>query len=132
MNFTLKFVIPVMILVAAVTVALGLTHQTAKIYNPCAGRFDQAVHSVTIQDGRVTPRATTAQLCDSLTITNLDKSPRLIAFGQHDHHEPYNGVAEKLLAQGQSLTVQLDQAGNFRFHDHLDDTVQGTFSVTGN
>jgi uncharacterized membrane protein YukC len=53
-----------------------------------------------------------------------------VAFGLHEHHVPYDGTTEKILIQGQSLTVTLVQAGNFRFHDHWHDQIQGTFTVT--
>lgn len=86
-------------------------------------------HRVVIQNGAVAPSHTTASQCDRLTIVNLDNTNRLVAFGQHDHHTAYDGIEERLLSKGQSLTVTLDQSGNFRFHDHLDDDVQGTFTV---
>jgi hypothetical protein len=87
-------------------------------------------HQVVMRDDMVTPEHTAAPLCDTLTITNEDNLNRLVAFGPHDHHTPYDGVTARLLTSGQSLTVTLNQTGNFRFHDHLHDTVQGTFTVT--
>ena len=89
-----------------------------------------ATHTVTIQSSKVIPDHTTAPLCDRLTIVNRDSTPRLITFGLHEHHVPYDGTTEKLLSKGQSLTVTLVSAGNFRFHDHIHDEVQGTFTVT--
>lgn len=87
-------------------------------------------HQVIIQNSVVAPDRTSANLCDSLTIINQDPTMRLIAFGPHDHHTPYDGVTERYLGAGQSLTVSLDQAGTFSFHDHIHDTVTGTFTVT--
>jgi hypothetical protein len=87
------------------------------------------IHSVLIRNGVATPYGTTAKRCDNLTITNLDDTNRLIAFGRHDAHTPYDGIEERLLGKGQTLKVVLIENGNFRFHDHLDDAVQGTFSV---
>ena len=112
----------VVLLAAAVGVlALG---------KPAAGDCSSGpVHVVTIQGGQVNPAHTDAKLCESLTIKNLDKQSRLMAFGPHEEHVPYNGIAERLLGQGESFTVTLNQAGSFRFHDHLDDEAQGTFSV---
>lgn len=77
----------------------------------------------------VMPLHSTGSLCDKLVITNLDNTVRLIAFGTHTDHQPYDGVAERLLGQGQSLTLTLDQSGSFKFHDHLHDIVAGTFTV---
>jgi len=86
-------------------------------------------HTVTIANGEVSPQHTDAALCDTLTILSKDNRIRLMAFGAHDDHQPYDGVGEKTLEQNQSFTVTLDQAGTFTFHDHLDDRVQGTFTV---
>lgn len=69
-------------------------------------------------------------MCDTLTFTNKDAIAREIAFGPHEHHVPYDGVAERVLNKNQSFTVTLNQTGNFRWHDHLHDEVEGTFAVT--
>lgn len=86
-------------------------------------------HKVVILDDKVSPSHTIAQKCDTLTITNQDSTERLIAFGRHDDHVPYDSVSERLLQKNESFTVTLEQAGNFRFHDHEHDEVQGTFTV---
>lgn len=88
------------------------------------------VHNVVIQNNKVSPSSTVAPLCDTLTITNLDDKERLIAFGLHEHHVAYDGITERILTQSQSFTVTLIQKGNFRFHDHWHDKIQGTFTVT--
>lgn len=87
-------------------------------------------HIATMQHGTVTPVHIDGVRCDTLTIVNQDAVVRLVAFGPHDNHVPYDGIAERLLNQGQRFTVTLVQTGSFRFHDHLHDEVQGTFSVT--
>jgi hypothetical protein len=93
----------------------------------CTGEHE--VIRVTISHNAVAPLHSTGNLCNELIITNLDSSVRLVAFGSHDSHQPYDGVAEQLLGQGQTLKVTLNRAGNFEFHDHLHDTVVGTFTV---
>ena len=92
-------------------------------------RGNHALHVVTIKDNIMSPVYTQAKLCDTLTITNDDNTLRLVAFGPSDHHVAYDGVTEKLLQQGQSLTVTLNQAGSFTFHDHLHSTLVGQFAV---
>lgn len=87
-------------------------------------------HIFTIQHSDVTPRHINARLCGKLTVINKDDRSRLIAFGVHDSHKPYDGVEERVLTQNQQMTVTLNQAGNFIFHDHFDDAVEGTFTVT--
>ncbi len=86
-------------------------------------------HSVVINDDKLDQPIIHGVLCDTLTITNQDDRIRLIAFGTHDHHVPYDGVTEQYLTHDQSLTVVFDQPGHFIFHDHLNDAVKGTFYV---
>ncbi len=86
-------------------------------------------YTVTIQENKVSPVHTEARLCGRLTIINRDDRSRLIAFGVHDSHRPYDGVEERVLSKDQQMTVTLNQPGDFKFHDHFDDTVEGTFTV---
>jgi hypothetical protein len=86
--------------------------------------------NVTIKNDTAIPVHIDAKQCDVLTITNADPVDRLIAFGPHDDHISYDGIKEKLLKQNDSLTIKLDQVGNFRFHDHENDNVISTFTVT--
>jgi len=86
-------------------------------------------HTAVIENDRITPARTTAKLCDTLTIVNRDKAVREVAFGLHEHHTPYDGIAEKTLRQNQSFSVTLNQTGTFRFHDHFHDEVAGYFTV---
>jgi len=90
----------------------------------------RASHLVTIWQNQLHPGHTEARLCDTLTITNADAAIRLIAFGPHEHHEPYDGVTEKVLGSRQSLTLTLNQLGTYHFHDHLQDEVAGDFTVS--
>ena len=86
-------------------------------------------HVVIIQNNSANPQHTSATLCDTLTITNSDNRERLIAFGPHDDHQPYDGITEKVLDKGQDLTITLNQAGTYHFHDHIGDVAQGDFTV---
>ena len=87
------------------------------------------VYVVAIKNNRILPDHTLGKLCDKMTIVNKDNTVRLIAFGPHTHHTPYDGITESVLSQNQSLTVVYNQEGNFQFHDHLNDNVRGTFTV---
>lgn len=86
-------------------------------------------HLVAISDDMTSPVNTTAKLCDTLTILNKDAKIRLMAFGPHDDHQPYDGITEQVLAENQSFTVILNRPGTFTFHDHNDDSVIGMFTV---
>jgi plastocyanin len=113
--------------VAVVGVALGLQHNSAPV--ACSAGTKPTIHYVTIKNDQAAPAQTNATLCDSLTITNLDNETREVAFGPHEDHVPYDGVAEKVLRHGQSFTVTLNQTGTYRFHDHFHDEVSGNFTV---
>ena len=89
-----------------------------------------AAHLVKIENNAMVPSQISAKLCDTLTITDADTADKLVAFGVRAHHVPYDGVAEKLLSTGDSLTVTLNQVGKFHFHDHLENAAQGDFTVT--
>jgi hypothetical protein len=125
-------VIPAVIVAGVVYVAavnlLPPRAATAAISMHC--RVRGAAHRVMISNGAVTPVHTDAVLCDTLTITNADNRYRIVAFGPHDDHQPYDGVTEKLLSLNQSFTVILNKPGAFTFHDHLDETAAGSFTVT--
>jgi len=94
---------------------------------PCKHR-GKAYH-VVIRNNRATPTHTTAALCDTLTVTNQDDRVRDLAFGSHDHHQAYDGQTENTIKKGQSVTVVLNKAGDYMFHDHLQDAAKGTFMV---
>lgn len=86
-------------------------------------------HKIVIQDNAVNPAQTTAPRCDTLTIQNTDNTTRLIGFGEHDQHQAYDGVSQRLLASGESFTITLNEIGTFGFHDHYQDEVEGSFTV---
>lgn len=104
------------------------TRKAEAAYPKCTGKH--AVHQVVIEDDKVRPQRTAAKRCDTLTITNLDDQDRIVAFGQHERHVAYDGVTERYLNYKGKFSVTLIQPGDFRFHDHEQDEVQGTFTVT--
>jgi len=102
--------------------------KAASGYPKCTGK--SAAHEVKFEDDKVVPEHTSAERCDTLTITNLDSKPRIVAFGVKERHVAYDGVSERYLAEKGSFSVTLVQPGTFRFHDHIEEAVGGTFSVT--
>jgi plastocyanin len=113
-----------------VTGVLGVAFSTRGNGSSTAGCIQVgSAHTVVIKDSQLNSPAITAKRCDSLTIKNLDSTIREVGFGPHDHHQPYDGIAEKVLRQDQSLTVTLVQTGTFDYHDHFHDEVAGTFTV---
>lgn len=127
----------VTLLVVAVIIGAGLVavtlsshyldQQYANAHDGCYP--NQPNHRVIIQNDKATPSHLDAPRCDTLTITNLDDESRMLAFGPHEDHVAYDGIKEKLVSQNGSLVVTLIQTGSFRFHDHVHDEVEGTFTV---
>ncbi|MEK7594563.1 MAG: hypothetical protein AAB436_02930 [Patescibacteria group bacterium] len=134
----MKKLLPIVVLIGILVFGAGVwigTHYLADHYltaksvtTDCKSEGKQ--HRVAIKNDIVTPQHTEASLCDSLTITNQDAHIRLIAFGQHDKHVAYDGVTETVLGKGQSLTLELNQAGTYRFHDHDNEATAGDFTVS--
>jgi lipopolysaccharide export LptBFGC system permease protein LptF len=87
-------------------------------------------HSVTIQNDTFSEKQINAVQCDTLTIRNADDKVRLIAFGEHTNHEPYDGVSEKQLQKDGSFKIVLNKTGTYEVHDHLQDETQAFFTVT--
>jgi len=100
------------------------SHRGAEI---CSG--PHRTYTATIQNDTVTPEHIDAMRCDRLTIINKDNKQREIAFGIHNKHAAYGGVFQRILKKGESYTFDLVQTGDYRFHDHFEDEVGGTFTV---
>lgn len=125
-----------LLMMATIPAAIWVTHtQAAELGNDSLRcQQDTARHvalTVTLQNEQAVPSHITGKACDTLTISNADTKDRLIAFGSHEHHISYDGVSERVLAQGQSLTVVLVKSGTYLFHDHTDPAVKGSFTVYG-
>lgn len=96
----------------------------------CKGSGAPAHYTITIKDNKVSNTSLKARKCDTMTITNKDSIEREIAFGPHDHHVAYDGIKERELHQGESVTVTLNKMGAYYWHDHLHDEIDGNFAVT--
>jgi len=97
--------------------------------NGCEGK-PQQTHTLTIRNDKTSTDHIDAKRCDILTIVNTDARLRTMAFGVHDRHQAYNGVTEKILAKDQRLSVTLTETGSFVVHDHQQETVGSTFTVS--
>lgn len=86
-------------------------------------------HKVTIIDGKVSPLHTNAKLCDTLSFINEDE-PREMTFGTHPAHDSYGGQSELTVRKGRAKVITLNELGSYRFHDHNDPTVGGSFVVS--
>lgn len=112
---------------SAARLYLGSTEQDGAV-RVCGDRRG-IVHRMVIENRSVRPESVAARLCDTLVIENRDDARRRLAFGGHDHHIDYDGAEGKLVGQGEMLTLVLAEAGDFMFHDHFDEQVNGRFAV---
>ncbi len=94
----------------------------------CYGQHNN--HQVVIEDGVVSPRHTDAQQCDTLTFINKDNDERIIGFGAHPNHDAYAGESELIVLKGRNKTITLSETGDYKFHDHLNPSTAGDFTVS--
>ena len=118
-----------LIIAAVLIIGIGAGIGGTAIFHSKSGKNSES-HQVMIMDSKVDSPHIKAKFCDTITFTNMDNVTREIAFGPHEHHVPYDGVAEKLLTGGQSFTITLNQVGSFHWHDHTHDEVEGYFTVS--
>jgi plastocyanin len=125
-------ILPIAAIVIAIAVIAGGSYALSRrgSNNPGSCAVTGRLHTATIKNDRVSPRTTEAGRCDTLRIVNEDNITREIAFGDHDHHVPYDGITTRILQQGQSFTITLDAPGSYHFHDHFHDEVGGYFNVS--
>lgn len=93
----------------------------------CEGQH--ANHKVVIKDGQVTPSHITANKCDKLIFINEDSEVREMTFGTHPDHGVYGGQSELTVRKGRAKSIPLSEPGSYQFHDHLDPSVNGRFTV---
>lgn len=94
----------------------------------CVGKKAKDIN-LTIKNDKLSQTNIKATTCDTLTIKNLDATERQITFGTYQKHANYDGIKEKKLAKGQSFTITLDKAGQYKFHDHNDDQIEGQLII---
>lgn len=86
-------------------------------------------HKVIIKNSVASPDHVEARLCDTLTFINEDNRSREITFGTHPEHKSYGGIYELPVRSSRPKSITLNQIGEYRFHDHLEPSVGGEFSV---
>jgi cytochrome o ubiquinol oxidase subunit IV len=86
-------------------------------------------YKIELKNNTANPRHIDAQLCDTLTIVNLDGEARMINFGVHEKHQTYAGETGKTIRPGRNMVITLTEPGTYKFHDHLLDEISGDFTV---
>lgn len=86
-------------------------------------------HKISIVDGKAIPSFIQAKRCDSITFINEDDKNRTIMFGDYPNHSSYGGETEKTVLKGRPKTITLNTVGTFKYHDHEDPKLRGSFTV---
>lgn len=85
---------------------------------------------VLIQDNAVVPLHTDASLCDTLRFINKDIRLHQPDSGPHPSHDSYPELNDEVpLKQGEHFDAKLTRLGEYSFHDHLDERIEGTLTV---
>jgi cytochrome o ubiquinol oxidase operon protein cyoD len=114
-----------------VTKKLAQDEGIAEVGGQKTGACDDigANHKVTITDGVATPAHVQARMCDSLSFINEDSTVHDIAFGKHPAQDIYGGESGETVRKGYPKTLTLNQAGTYEYHDHLNPSTHGFFTV---
>lgn len=93
----------------------------------CQG--NNANHIVTISSTAITPLHTTAKRCDTITFKSDDSMSYMLMFGSDNTPSSYGGLDEISVRSSRSEIVMLNETGDFSFHDHMNPSLVGHFSV---
>ena len=86
-------------------------------------------HKVTISGVYVDRPHISAKLCDTLQFVNENDKEIVITFGTHPNHGSYGGENAYVVSKSRPAFVTLNQLGEHLYHDHLEPTISGSFSV---
>ncbi len=86
-------------------------------------------YEVIIKNYVASPRHIDARQCDTLTFINEDDQVKDMAFGEHPNHTAYAGQLDIITYNGHPETFTLSQIGTYKFHDHLHEDTNGSFTV---
>lgn len=106
----------------------GIAQLSGKETGACQGEY--TMHKATITDGKIRPLYINARQCDRIMFINEDDKVREITFGMHPEHASYAGENNVQVRKGRPNTIILNENGTYQYHDHLDPTVTGYFTVS--
>ncbi len=102
----------------------------ALIYSPQHNRTNRVVHTIVRTDAGFEPNKLTIALGDEVRFFNDSSGYFWPASDLHPQHAVYPAFDSRQgLPSGSSWSFTFDQAGDWRFHDHLDAVHDGTIRV---
>lgn len=86
-------------------------------------------HVITLGNDAQKPGVIETERCDTLTFINKDDFAHEIAFGTHPDDISYGGLDKVVIDSGKSETITLNEAGEFVFHNHAAENLDGYLIV---
>ncbi|MBM3309724.1 MAG: copper-binding protein [Candidatus Altiarchaeales archaeon] len=84
---------------------------------------------VVIRDFAFTPQVLTIKSGSTVTWTNEDSAPHIVASNPHPTHTDLPGFESKRLSKGESYSYTFTQTGTFGYHCHLHPSMTGQIIV---
>lgn len=88
-----------------------------------------ASSAVTISGSKFSPATLTVKVGTTVTWTNQDALPHIVASDPHPTHTKVPGLVSASLSKGGSFSFTFDKAGTFTYHCHLHPEMTGTIVV---
>ena len=105
-----------------------ITNQINNTNQPEAQNNGQTV-AVSIENFAFNPPTITIKSGTTITWTNNDAAPHLVASNPHPTHTDLPGLQSESLSTGQSYSFTFTQKGTWGYHCHLHPSMKGTIIV---
>jgi amicyanin len=105
-----------------------ITNQVNNTNQPEAQNNGQTV-AVSIENFAFNPPTITIKSGTTITWTNNDAAPHLVASNPHPTHTDLPGLQSESLSTGQSYSFTFTQKGTWGYHCHLHPSMKGTIIV---
>ncbi len=89
-----------------------------------------ATNQVNISGFAFVPQTITIKKGDTVTWTNEDSTPHIVASNPHPTHTDLPGLVSPTLQKGQSYSFKFDRSGSWGYHCHIHPSMTGTVIVT--
>jgi hypothetical protein len=85
---------------------------------------------LTVNDDGFDKPSLSAHRCDRLVLHNAGSQDHWPALGSHPHHIQYPGLPDRVMQAGETRSVVLVEAGDFEYHDHLNEEQEGQLDIS--
>ncbi len=96
---------------------------------PMNETYVRKTNAMEIRNGTITPDKIQLKLGESVTITNRDKSPYIVASDPHETHSDLPDFYSNEIFFGQSYSYTFKKEGYFGFHLEQNPSIRGLIVV---